>query len=172
KSTHPQRSTGSQKQPQPPPARVGHYEIERTIGKGNFAVVKLATHVITKAKVAIKIVDKTQLDDENLKKIFREVQIMKLLKHPHIIRLFQVMETERMIYLVTEYASGGEIFGEGVSSDFIIDIALIIMIVSYRVYLETCDCVVKQRVSALTVQYLLFQLYLFPFLYVHTFKNK
>ncbi|XP_077397083.1 serine/threonine-protein kinase SIK3 homolog isoform X4 [Festucalex cinctus] len=94
----------------PPPARVGHYEIERTIGKGNFAVVKLATHAITKAKVAIKIVDKTQLDDENLKKIFREVQIMKLLKHPHIIRLYQVMETERMIYLVTEYASGGEIF--------------------------------------------------------------
>ncbi|XP_077421841.1 serine/threonine-protein kinase SIK3 homolog isoform X2 [Vanacampus margaritifer] len=94
----------------PLPARVGHYEIERTIGKGNFAVVKLATHIITKAKVAIKIVDKTQLDDENLKKIFREVQIMKLLKHPHIIRLYQVMETERMIYMVTEYASGGEIF--------------------------------------------------------------
>ncbi|XP_026994630.1 serine/threonine-protein kinase SIK3 homolog isoform X5 [Tachysurus fulvidraco] len=94
----------------PPPARVGYYELERTIGKGNFAVVKLATHVITKAKVAIKIVDKTQLDDDNLKKIFREVQIMKMLRHPHIIRLYQVMETERMIYLVTEYASGGEIF--------------------------------------------------------------
>nr|XP_015193033.1 PREDICTED: serine/threonine-protein kinase SIK3 isoform X1 [Lepisosteus oculatus] len=94
----------------PPPARVGPYEIERTIGKGNFAVVKLATHIITRAKVAIKIVDKTQLDDENLKKIFREVQIMKMLRHPHIIRLYQVMETERMIYLVTEYASGGEIF--------------------------------------------------------------
>ncbi|XP_056139479.1 serine/threonine-protein kinase SIK3 homolog isoform X2 [Lampris incognitus] len=93
-----------------PPARVGFYEIERTIGKGNFAVVKLATHIITKAKVAIKIVDKTQLDDENLKKIFREVQIMKMLRHPHIIRLYQVMDTERMIYLVTEYASGGEIF--------------------------------------------------------------
>uniref|UniRef100_A0AAY5F5Z5 non-specific serine/threonine protein kinase n=1 Tax=Electrophorus electricus TaxID=8005 RepID=A0AAY5F5Z5_ELEEL len=89
---------------------LGYYEIERTIGKGNFAVVKLATHLVTKAKVAIKIVDKTQLDDENLKKIFREVQIMKMLRHPHIIRLYQVMETERMIYLVTEYASGGEIF--------------------------------------------------------------
>uniref|UniRef100_A0ACB8EYX3 Uncharacterized protein n=1 Tax=Sphaerodactylus townsendi TaxID=933632 RepID=A0ACB8EYX3_9SAUR len=62
------------------------------------------------AKVAIKIIDKTQLDEENLKKIFREVQIMKMLCHPHIIRLYQVMETERMIYLVTEYASGGEIF--------------------------------------------------------------
>uniref|UniRef100_A0A8C7N0H1 non-specific serine/threonine protein kinase n=1 Tax=Oncorhynchus kisutch TaxID=8019 RepID=A0A8C7N0H1_ONCKI len=61
-------------------------------------------------QVAIKIVDKTQLDDENLKKIFREVQIMKMLRHPHIIRLYQVMENEKMIYLVTEYASGGEIF--------------------------------------------------------------
>ncbi|KAG9331759.1 hypothetical protein JZ751_017252 [Albula glossodonta] len=102
----------------PPPARVGYYEIERTIGKGNFAVVKLATHIITKAKVAIKMVDKTQLDDENLKKIFREVQIMKMLRHPHIIRLYQVMETERMIYLVTEYASGGEIFDFGFSNLF------------------------------------------------------
>ncbi|OCT72477.1 serine/threonine-protein kinase SIK3 [Xenopus laevis] len=92
------------------PARIGYYEIDRTIGKGNFAVVKLATHIVTRAKVAIKIIDKTKLDDENLKKIFREVQIMKMLCHPHIIRLYQVMETERMIYLVTEYASGGEIF--------------------------------------------------------------
>ncbi|KAK3097997.1 hypothetical protein FSP39_015178 [Pinctada imbricata] len=90
--------------------RVGYYEIERTIGKGNFAVVKLATHIATKTKVAIKIIDKTQLDDDNLTKIFREIKIMKLLKHPHIIRLYQVMETERMLYLVTEYASGGEIF--------------------------------------------------------------
>uniref|UniRef100_A0A8C5DG29 non-specific serine/threonine protein kinase n=1 Tax=Gouania willdenowi TaxID=441366 RepID=A0A8C5DG29_GOUWI len=64
----------------------------------------------TYSMIKISIVDKTQLDDENLKKIFREVQIMKLLRHPHIIRLYQVMETERMIYLVTEYASGGEIF--------------------------------------------------------------
>ncbi|XP_040183598.1 serine/threonine-protein kinase SIK3 isoform X1 [Rana temporaria] len=92
------------------PARIGYYELDRTIGKGNFAVVKLATHIVTRAKVAIKIIDKTKLDGENLKKIFREVQIMKMLCHPHIIRLYQVMETERMIYLVTEYASGGEIF--------------------------------------------------------------
>ncbi|XP_022250689.1 serine/threonine-protein kinase SIK3-like isoform X2 [Limulus polyphemus] len=90
--------------------RVGFYELEKTIGKGNFAVVRLATHVITKTKVAIKIIDKTNLDEENLKKIFREIQIMKLLKHPYIIRLYQVMETEKMIYLVTEYASQGEIF--------------------------------------------------------------
>ncbi|KAG7214012.1 hypothetical protein KM043_001382 [Ampulex compressa] len=90
--------------------RVGYYELEKTIGKGNFAVVKMATHVVTKSKVAIKIIDKTKLNEENLAKIFREVYIMKRLRHPHIIRLYQVMETEKMIYLVTEYAPGGEIF--------------------------------------------------------------
>lgn len=61
-------------------------------------------------QVAIKIIDKTKLSEENLAKIFREVHIMKRLRHPHIIRLYQVMETEKMIYLVTEYAPGGEIF--------------------------------------------------------------
>uniref|UniRef100_A0A0A9Y3Q2 non-specific serine/threonine protein kinase n=1 Tax=Lygus hesperus TaxID=30085 RepID=A0A0A9Y3Q2_LYGHE len=90
--------------------RVGYYELEQTIGKGNFAVVKLATHVVTNSKVAIKIIDKTKLDEDNLKKIFREIQILTKLRHPHIIRLYQVMETEKTIYLVTEYACGGEIF--------------------------------------------------------------
>ncbi|XP_034233875.1 serine/threonine-protein kinase SIK3-like isoform X2 [Thrips palmi] len=90
--------------------RVGYYELDKTIGKGNFAVVKLATHVVTKTQVAIKIIDKTKLDEENRKKISREIQIMTKLRHPHIIRLYQVMETEKMIYLVTEYARGGEIF--------------------------------------------------------------
>lgn len=60
--------------------------------------------------MAIKIIDKTKLNEENLAKIFREVHIMKRLRHPNIIRLYQVMETEKMIYLVTEYAPGGEIF--------------------------------------------------------------
>ncbi|KAH8294479.1 hypothetical protein KR018_011751 [Drosophila ironensis] len=92
------------------PMRVGFYDIERTIGKGNFAVVKLARHRITKNEVAIKIIDKSQLDQTNLQKVYREVEIMKRLKHPHIIKLYQVMETKNMIYIVSEYASQGEIF--------------------------------------------------------------
>lgn len=72
------------------PMRVGFYDIERTIGKGNFAVVKLARHRITKNEVAIKIIDKSQLDHTNLQKVYREVEIMKKLKHPHIIKLYQV----------------------------------------------------------------------------------
>ncbi|XP_039751794.1 uncharacterized protein LOC120627810 [Pararge aegeria] len=89
---------------------VGNYELEKTIGTGNFAVVKLATHVITKSKVAIKIIDKSRLDEDNLKKTFREIAIMKRLRHPHIVRLYQVMESSHTLYLVTEYAPSGEIF--------------------------------------------------------------
>ncbi|XP_063696369.1 serine/threonine-protein kinase SIK2 isoform X1 [Culicoides brevitarsis] len=90
--------------------RVGFYDIEKTIGKGNFAVVKLARHRVTKNEVAIKIIDKSQLDENNLQKVHREVDIMKRLDHPHIIKLYQVMETSSMIYIVSEYASQGEIF--------------------------------------------------------------
>ncbi|CAG05842.1 unnamed protein product, partial [Tetraodon nigroviridis] len=92
------------------PLQVGFYEILRTLGKGNFAVVKLARHKVTKTQVAIKIIDKTRLSPSNLEKIYREVQIMKLLNHPHIIKLYQVMETKDMLYIVTEYAKNGEMF--------------------------------------------------------------
>lgn len=64
------------------------------------------------SQVAIKIIDKTALDEENLTKIFRETAILKKLRHPHITRLYQLMETDQTIYLVTEYASKGEIFGK------------------------------------------------------------
>ena len=63
-------------------------------------------------QVAIKIIDKSKLDKTNLEKVYREVEILKLLKHPNIIKLYQVMETKSMLYLVTEYATQGEIFGE------------------------------------------------------------
>jgi serine/threonine-protein kinase SIK3 len=61
-------------------------------------------------QVAIKIIDKTCLDDDNLAKTFREISILKLLHHPHITRLYEVMESRSMIYLVTEHAAQGEVF--------------------------------------------------------------
>lgn len=60
--------------------------------------------------MAIKIIDKTCLDEENLAKTFREISILKMLRHPHITRLYEVMESKTMIYLVTEHAARGEIF--------------------------------------------------------------
>ncbi|XP_061514925.1 MAP/microtubule affinity-regulating kinase 3 isoform X8 [Anopheles gambiae] len=89
---------------------IGKYKLLKTIGKGNFAKVKLAKHVPTNKEVAIKIIDKTQLNPSSLQKLYREVRIMKMLDHPNIVKLFQVIETEKTLYLVMEYASGGEVF--------------------------------------------------------------
>ncbi|XP_061890586.1 MAP/microtubule affinity-regulating kinase 3-like isoform X3 [Entelurus aequoreus] len=101
------RSRSSEDSQQP---HVGNYRLLKTIGKGNFAKVKLARHILTGREVAIKIIDKTQLNPNSLQKLFREVRIMKILNHPNIVKLFEVIETERTLYLVMEYASGGEVF--------------------------------------------------------------
>ncbi|XP_071275990.1 serine/threonine-protein kinase MARK2 isoform X2 [Agelaius tricolor] len=101
------RNAGTAAEEQP---HIGNYRLLKTIGKGNFAKVKLARHVLTGKEVAVKIIDKTQLNSSSLQKLFREVRIMKVLNHPNIVKLFEVIETEKTLYLVMEYASGGEVF--------------------------------------------------------------
>uniref|UniRef100_A0A8C9RF56 non-specific serine/threonine protein kinase n=1 Tax=Scleropages formosus TaxID=113540 RepID=A0A8C9RF56_SCLFO len=81
---------------------IGNYRLLKTIGKGNFAKVKLARHVLTGKEVAVKIIDKTQLNSSSLQKV-SSVTIL-------IFKLFEVIETEKTLYLVMEYASGGEVF--------------------------------------------------------------
>jgi serine/threonine protein kinase len=68
--------------------------------------------LIPSNKVAMKIVDKRSLDAENLAKIEREIQILQRLSHPFIVKLFEVIRTERCLYIVTEYVPNGELFGE------------------------------------------------------------
>uniref|UniRef100_A0A8C9VHZ4 non-specific serine/threonine protein kinase n=1 Tax=Scleropages formosus TaxID=113540 RepID=A0A8C9VHZ4_SCLFO len=86
---------------------IGNYRLLKTIGKGNFAKVKLARHVLTGKEVAVKIIDKTQLNSSSLQKV-SSVTILICLICP--ILLFEVIETEKTLYLVMEYASGGEVF--------------------------------------------------------------
>ncbi|KAJ3198974.1 MAP/microtubule affinity-regulating kinase 3, partial [Dinochytrium kinnereticum] len=92
------------------PSAIGYYDLDKAIGEGNFAKVRLATHCLTGEKVAIKIIDKEKLDKVTARKLFREVRIMKLLNHPHIVRLYEVIDTPKDLYLIMEYAAGGEIF--------------------------------------------------------------
>ncbi|RXN05262.1 MAP microtubule affinity-regulating kinase 4-like isoform X2 [Labeo rohita] len=70
---------------------IGNYRLLKTIGKGNFAKVKLARHILTGKEVAIKIIDKTQLNPTSLQKLFREVRIMKTLRHPNIGEVFDYL---------------------------------------------------------------------------------
>lgn len=91
-------------------ARVSLYDLGRSIGEGNFAKVRLGTHCLTQSKVAVKIVDKTKLSEAALLKLTREVKLMKLLNHPNICRLYEMVETKSEVFLVMEYAEGGELF--------------------------------------------------------------
>ncbi|KAL5103791.1 Serine/threonine-protein kinase MARK2 [Taenia crassiceps] len=102
----------------PPPAKrawrdqphVGKYKLIRTLGSGNFAKVKLAQHITTKKEVAVKVIDKGKLNHASLNKLFREVNVMKQLNHPNIVKLYEVIESDRHVYLVMEFAANGELF--------------------------------------------------------------
>ncbi|KAK5970619.1 Serine/threonine-protein kinase BRSK2 [Trichostrongylus colubriformis] len=88
----------------------GPYKLEKTLGKGQTGLVKTGTHCITGRKVAIKIVNKEKLSDSVLQKVEREIAIMKLIEHPHVLHLYDVYENKKYLYLLLEHVSGGELF--------------------------------------------------------------
>ena len=89
---------------------AGLYDLEETIGKGHFAVVKLARHVYTGEKVAIKVIDKTKLDEISKSHLFQEVRCMKLVQHPNVVRLYEVIDTQSKLYLILELGDGGDMY--------------------------------------------------------------
>ncbi|KAI9247178.1 kinase-like domain-containing protein [Phascolomyces articulosus] len=90
--------------------KLGQYTIIKTIGTGSFGKVKLAVHGITGQKVALKIINKKKIASMDLGgRVKREIQYLKLLRHPHIIKLYEVIATPTDIIMVIEYA-GGELF--------------------------------------------------------------
>ncbi|XP_041375700.1 SNF-related serine/threonine-protein kinase-like isoform X4 [Gigantopelta aegis] len=89
---------------------AGLYDLEDTIGRGHFAVVKLARHVFTGEKVAVKVIDKTKLDDVSKAHLFQEVRCMKLVQHPNVVRLYEVIDTQTKLYLILELGDGGDLY--------------------------------------------------------------
>ncbi|XP_061191502.1 5'-AMP-activated protein kinase catalytic subunit alpha-2-like isoform X9 [Saccostrea echinata] len=91
--------------------KIGHYILGDTLGIGTFGKVKIATHQLTNHKVAVKILNRQKIKSlDVVGKIKREIQNLKLFRHPHIIKLYQVISTPTDIFMVMEYVSGGELF--------------------------------------------------------------
>lgn len=102
------------------PQKIGPWKLGKTLGRGATGRVLLATHHRTGQKAAVKVVSKSELQDDGTHKkssedglpygIEREIIIMKLLTHPNVLRLYDVWETSKALYLVLEYVEGGELF--------------------------------------------------------------
>uniref|UniRef100_A0A8D2LDT9 non-specific serine/threonine protein kinase n=1 Tax=Varanus komodoensis TaxID=61221 RepID=A0A8D2LDT9_VARKO len=82
----------------------------RTLGKGHFAVVRLARHVFTGERVAVKVIDKSKLDSGAAAQLLQEVRCMKLVQHPNVVRLYEVIDTHAKLYLILELGDGGDMF--------------------------------------------------------------
>lgn len=91
--------------------RVGKYELGKTIGEGSFAKVKFAKNVETGDAFAIKILNRDKvLRHSMVEQLKREVCTMKEIKHPNVIKIYEVMASKTKIYIVLEYVDGGELF--------------------------------------------------------------
>ncbi|KAI8368795.1 kinase-like domain-containing protein [Choanephora cucurbitarum] len=88
----------------------GPYELLQTLGEGEFGKVKLGVHVETGQEVAVKLIKKERGANNRISKIEREVSILRTLSHPYIVKLHNVIETEKHIGIILEYAPGGELF--------------------------------------------------------------
>lgn len=88
-----------------------NYKVGKTLGIGSFGKVKIAEHASTGHKVAIKILNRRKIRNLDMEeKVRREIKILRLFMHPHIIRLYEVIETPSDIYVVMEYVKSGELF--------------------------------------------------------------
>ncbi|KAI9892750.1 MAG: hypothetical protein M1814_001170 [Vezdaea aestivalis] len=92
--------------------KFGEYILGQTLGEGEFGKVKMGWKRDGGVQVAIKLIRKESLgtNPSRLPKIYREISILQGLSHPNIVRLHEMVETERHIGIILEYASGGELF--------------------------------------------------------------
>ncbi len=73
--------------------------------------MRLGTHTLTGEKVAIKILEKDKIQDKaDIERVTREIQILKIVRHPNVIQLYEIIETNRQLFLIMEHAGGGELF--------------------------------------------------------------
>ena len=86
------------------------FDVKGTLGKGKFGLVKLGIHKLTGRKVAIKIINKQGITEQEMQLTKTEIEILKIGQHPNIITLYDIIENEEKIYIIMEYCAGSDLF--------------------------------------------------------------
>jgi len=85
------------------------YEVKQKIGKGKFSLVRAGINKETEMPVAIKMLSKKNMDKSDMELAKIEIDILRIFKHPNIIKLYDVFENENYIYIITEKCNGGDL---------------------------------------------------------------
>lgn len=103
---------------------MGKYKLGRFLGKGTFAKVYYAKHIQTGDSVAIKVIDKEQIRRQGLvDQLVREISAMRLVRHPNVVEIREVMATKTRVFFVMEYVRGGELYSKVVNGKIKEDVA-------------------------------------------------
>eukprot|EP00906_Rhabdomonas_costata_P010742 RCo015108 len=87
---------------------AGKYQLGKTLGRGRFSKVKVATNIQTGEQVAVKITERDQITDPRFEEqLRREIAVLRKLNHPNVVRLLDVYTTPKTIYLILELVTGG-----------------------------------------------------------------
>ena len=100
--------------------KIGNYFIKKTISSGNFGKVKLAIHIPTGEKVAIKIVEKSKMkENDDIIRLERELEMLSKLEFPNVIMVSEIFENKNGYYIVMDYCEGGELFNYIVKNKYL-----------------------------------------------------
>ncbi len=89
-----------------------YYRIGKMLGSGAFGEVRMCVHRETGAQRAVKVLRKSHMDEDEKRMLFNEINILKELDHPNIVKMYEFFEDEKRYYIVTEICKGGELFDE------------------------------------------------------------
>ena len=100
--------------------KIGNYLIKKTLGKGTFGKVKLAIYIPEKKKVAIKILEKRRIKEEDdIIRLKREFEMLSQFNHPNVITVSEIFESSEAYYTVMEFCEGGELYNYIVTNKYL-----------------------------------------------------
>jgi 5'-AMP-activated protein kinase catalytic alpha subunit len=116
--------------------QIGDYILGEEIGSGAFGKVLLGRHILTEEKVAIKVLDKSILNQtpEDYELVMKEISILKLVKHKYIVQLYEILQTAQHIFIIMEYCEGKEIL------DYILQKTKLTELESLKYFQQLINC--------------------------------